>query len=138
MASPGYGRLSDLVFGCRRAALLPGLAGLIPRRAPDEFSEKTHVAKSQRVEVSGELAVRHQAAFQEFMTFRNMSHAELNFEIERLGSQIDHRSLKGAELDAEIDFHEAKLAAMREARAAGYGFVRANWLTRAFSDQSGL
>ena len=104
-------------------------AALLAARFPDEFSEKTHVAKSQRVELSGELAIQHSADFAHYMSLRNMSHEELNYEHERLQSQIDHRSLKGIELDAEINFTEAKLGAMQQARESGHGFVRANWLT---------
>ena len=103
-------------------------AALLAARFPDEFSEKTHVAKSQRLEVSGELAVKHAHEFQHYLSLRNMSHAELMYEIEKTQSQIDHRPLKGEELDAEIDFYEAKLDAMREARGTRLGFIRSNWL----------
>ena len=103
-------------------------AALLAARFPDEFSEKTHVAKSARLEVSGELAVKHAHEFQHFISLKNMSREELKFEIERVESQIDHHPLRGEELDAEINFAEARLSAMRAARAADYGFVRANWL----------
>ena len=67
------------------------------------------------------------------MTCLNMTDLELHYEMERLESQIDHKEIEGAELDAEIDFYEAKLSAMREARAGGWAFMRANWLASPMS-----
>ena len=104
-------------------------ASLLASRFPHEFSEKVSVAKFQKVELSGELAIQHSHEFAHFMTLRSMSRDELNYEHERLQSQIDNRPVKGEELDADISFTEAKLGAMREASTNGWGFVRANWLT---------
>ena len=101
---------------------------ILAARFPDSFSEKTHVAKSQRVEVSGQIALEHQHGFREFLNLRNMTAAELALETARLESQINHAPISGGELAAQISVLEGKLSSMREAAASGHNWVAANWL----------
>ena len=103
-------------------------AALLASRFPDEFSEKTHVAKSQRVEVSGHLSVGHAAAFQQFMSFRNMDRAELLVAMEKLGNQINFAPIPVDKLPAHISHLEGKAAAMREALDANHDFMPGNWV----------
>ena len=103
---------------------------ILEMRFPHEFSEKVQAATSARLEVSGQIDVAHQHDYQEFLNFRKMSPLELQFEIERLSSQVDHATIKGVELAAEIEFHQAKVAAMIEAHESGLFFNKSNWLAR--------
>ena len=104
---------------------------ILAARFPDSFSEKTHVAKSQRVEVSGQIDVNHRHSYQEFLAFRNMSKQELLFEIEKMDSRKNFERLEGEVLDAAIAVAESKLAGMIEARDSGHGFMPCNWNTGA-------
>ncbi len=101
---------------------------LLASRFPDEWSDRTHVAKSGRVEISAAIAVEHQHGYREFLHMRNMSAEELQFEIERLSSQVDNATISGAELDAEITFLQARVSAMVKASADGRSFSKGNWL----------
>ena len=100
---------------------------LLASRFPDEWSERVAVAKSQRIEVAGNIGVNVHG-FAEFVALRKMTRPELLAKNEQLNSQIDHRPLGGQDLDDEIEFLEAKICAMREARASNRGFTTSNWL----------
>ena len=100
---------------------------LLASRFPNEWSERTHVAKSQRLEVAGHIDVNTHG-FEEFVALRKMTHPELLIKIEKLQKQIDNRPIFGQELDDEISFLEGKVAAMRSARASNYSFTHGNWL----------
>ena len=102
---------------------------LLASRFPDEFSEKVAAAKSGRLEVSGQIAVEHQHSYQAFLNMQNMSMEELNYEVERITSQIENRLIDGEELDGQIALHEDKLASMHKARESGWGWVAANWIS---------
>ena len=101
---------------------------LLAARFPDEFSERTHVAKSQRVEVAGSIGINTHG-FEEFVALRKMSFAELRAATEKIQAQIDNDPITGKNLDDEISFLEAKLAAMRDERATTGSFTPGNWLT---------
>lgn len=106
-----------------RAAL-----AVLASRFPDEWSERTHVAKSARVEVTGQVAVEHQHGYAEYVRLRTMSYAELLVHMDQTQSKIEHNPIKGGDLDAEIAHLEARVAAMRETREKGHNWVLANWL----------
>ena len=80
---------------------------ILAARFPDSFSEKTHVAKSQRVEVSGQIDVNHAHGYQQFLALRNMSKQELAFEIEKFDSRKNFERLEGEVLDAAIAVAES-------------------------------
>lgn len=100
---------------------------LLAARFPDEWSERTHVAKSQRLEVAGNIDFNSHG-FAEFLSFRKMTRPELLASIEQFQTQIDHTPIDGQNLVDEISFLEAKLAAMKAAFAGNRGFMPGNWL----------
>ena len=100
---------------------------LLASRFPDEWSERTHVAKSLRIEVAGNIGVNVHG-FAEFVALRKMTRPELLLKSEQLQTQIDNKPVSGQDLDDEIEFLESKVAAMRDARAGNLGFTPGNWL----------
>ena len=77
---------------------------LLAARFPDEWSERTHVAKSQRVEISGGIGLKYRRR-----EYDRMSNEELQSEIDRLWIQ-EHVGLSGGALDKKIARHEIVLA----------------------------
>ena len=100
---------------------------LLASRFPNEWSERTHVAKSQRLEVAGHIGVNTHG-FEEFVALRKMTLPELLIKSEKLKAQIDNRPISGQELDDEISFLEDKVTAMKSARAGNYGFTPSGWM----------
>ena len=81
---------------------------LLASRFPDEFSERTHVAKSQRVEIGGTIEHQHSA-----MRLQNMTDAELQAELELVHWSLRSSMLYGDELGEVIAYGEQKLSLMR-------------------------
>lgn len=77
---------------------------LLASRFPDEWSERTHVAKSQKVEVSG--GIDHNVYS---VRIASMTNDELRFESDRHDAVIC-AGLGGMSLDREISRHETALA----------------------------
>ena len=85
---------------------------LLASRFPDEWSERTHVAKSQKVEVAGQISHAHTY----FDQLRRMPTAELEDEMLRLDRQITRTTwgaMKDAEKDAWIGHFEGMLSKMK-------------------------
>ena len=88
---------------------------LLASRFPDEWSERTHVAKSGRLEVAGEISHAHTY----FDQLRRMPTAELEDEKLRLDRQITQAtwgSMADADKDAWIRHFEGMLGKMRDDR----------------------
>ena len=69
---------------------------------PHEFSEKVATAKSARVEISGSVTLEMQRVYADHMQIMSMTKEELAFHAADVQSRLDHRSIEGEELDAEI------------------------------------
>ena len=83
---------------------------LLAMRFPDEWSERTHVAKSQKMEVSGAIDHNHYSA-----QLENMTIDELRDESERHDAVI-YAGLSGGSLDREIAKLERQLAELCKSR----------------------
>ena len=81
---------------------------LLAMKFPDEWSERTHVAKSQKVEVAGSLRLTPEA-----MRLQAMSDAELRAETEAVHWSMRSSMLYGEALGEVIDYMEGKLSLMR-------------------------
>ena len=86
---------------------------LLASRFPDEFSERTHVAKSQRIEVGG--TIEHDFSA---MRLQSMSDAELRAELEAIHWSMRSSMIYGDELGEVIGYMETKLSLMRHHHAA--------------------
>ena len=81
---------------------------LLAARFPDEFSERTHVAKSQRVEIGGSIEHGFSA-----MRLQSMSDAKLQAELESCHWSLRSSMLHGGQLGEVISYMEDKLSLMR-------------------------
>ena len=81
---------------------------LLSSRFPDEFSERTHVAKSQKMEVSGAVDHYH-------VRLQSMTVQELRDESERHDAVI-YAGLSGKSLDREIEKLERQLVGLCKSR----------------------
>ena len=79
-------------------------------RFPDEWSERTHVAKSQKIEVTGGIGIVYKRREMDKLTT-----AELQDVIDTIQNR-QHQGMGGAALDAEIAKYEGVLASLYEQR----------------------